>query len=327
MASGSSSAESATRIPAPPDVGITNRPNTNQYEEVELDRRDTITLQTLDNQKITTNQLFAYIDNLQILDDVYQIYQMADTGSQLHEITVKAGIDIFTFAHKLFDKPIIIDGKTIRMTSTRKLKDTVLSLTIKVMIYEAPCELKDEYILRKLSQYGEQQKNQVIRHKYRGFEILNGIRSVNFKKITKPIPTTLFVRGNQIRLKHENQDRTPVCGICKTRGHFRLDCPQLPNLQRHVDLDQPPEDPSEDPITTWAQAREKMNEKQEKRQKELQEEQMEAIRTERERRQKEADLHRREMLRKKRPGPYERDRRSTSEEETRQDKIMMDLRK
>ena len=256
MASGSS-AESATRIPAPPDVGITNRPNTNQYEEVELDRRDTITLQTLDNQKITTNQLFAYIDNLQILDDVYQIYQMADTGSQLYEITVKAGIDIFTFAHKLFEKPIIIDGKTIRMTSTRKLKDIVLSPTIKVMIYEAPCELKDEYILRKLSQYGELQKNQVIRHKYRGFEILKGIRSVNFKKITKPIPTTLFVRGNRIRLKHENQNRTPVCGICKTRGHFRLDCPQLPNLQRHVDLDQPPEDPSEDPITTWAQAREK----------------------------------------------------------------------
>ena len=54
---------------------------------------------------------------------------------------------------------------------------------------------------------------------------------------------------------------SPVCGICKTRGHFRLDCPQLPNLQRHVDLDQPPEDPSEDPIITWAQARDKMNEK------------------------------------------------------------------
>ena len=53
---------------------------------------------------------------------------------------------------------------------------------------------------------------------------------------------------------------SPVCGICKTRGHFRLDCPQLPNLQRHVDLDQPPEDPSEDPIITWAQARDKMNE-------------------------------------------------------------------
>ena len=64
------------------------------------------------------------------------------------------------------------------------------------MIYEAPCELKAECILRKLSQYGELQKNHVVRHKYRGFEILNGIRSVNFKKITKPIPTTLFVRGN-----------------------------------------------------------------------------------------------------------------------------------
>ena len=90
MASGSS-AESANRIPAPPDVGITNRPNNNQYEEVELDRHDTITLQTIDNQKIITNQLFPYIDNLQILDDVYQIYQMSDTGNQLHEIKVKAG--------------------------------------------------------------------------------------------------------------------------------------------------------------------------------------------------------------------------------------------
>ena len=75
----------------------------------------------------------------------------------------------------------------------------------------------------------------------------------------------MFVRGNRIRLKHDNQDRSLFCAVCKTKGHFRLECPQLLVLQRFVDLDNPPEDPSEE-ILTWPQARAKADEKQKQRQ-------------------------------------------------------------
>ena len=34
----------------------------------------------------------------------------------------------------------------------------------------------------------------------------------------------MFVRGNRLKLKHEGQNRTPICGICKERGHYRNEC-------------------------------------------------------------------------------------------------------
>ena len=93
-----------------------------------------------------------------------------------------------------------------------------------------------------------------------------------------PIPTTMLVGGNRIRLKNENQDKSPFCAVCKTNGHFRLECPQLLVLQRSVDLDNPPDDPTEE-TTTWTQAKAKAEEKQKQRHNQLQEKQLEELKT------------------------------------------------
>ena len=55
--------------------------------------------------------------------------------------------------------------------------------------------------------------------------------------MTKPIPTTLYIRGNRIKIKHNGQDRTPICGICKTKGHYRTDCPR--NRETEEEKDDP----------------------------------------------------------------------------------------
>ncbi|MEW8339315.1 MAG: hypothetical protein AB2708_05650 [Candidatus Thiodiazotropha taylori] len=64
---------------------------------------------------------------------------------------------------------------------------------------------------------------------------------MTFLKINKPIPTTMFIKGNLIKLRHNGQDRTPFCTSCKTKGHYRLECPNL-NGPRW-----------EEPIMDWAQ--------------------------------------------------------------------------
>ena len=97
-------------------------------------------------------------------------------------------------------------------------------------------KLEDRHIIIKLSPYGILQTNTIFNHKYRGTEIYNGIRSGNFTTIVKPIPTTIFVRGNRLKLKHEGQDRTPICGICKEKGHYRNDCPRK-ELHTYTDKD------------------------------------------------------------------------------------------
>ena len=72
-----------------------------------------------------------------------------------------------------------------------------------MIIYEAPYELQDKYILAKLGNYGMLNSQTVFSHKHRGTDIYNGVRSISFKSLNKAIPTTMFVRGKQIRLRHE----------------------------------------------------------------------------------------------------------------------------
>ena len=70
------------------------------------------------------------------------------------------------------------------------------------MIFEAPRELSNMHILQKLQAYGKLQDQSIFMHQYKGVEIFNGIRSVNFTELYKPLPTTLYVRGNRIKIKH-----------------------------------------------------------------------------------------------------------------------------
>ena len=197
----------------------------NIYTEVEIDRKNTITLKVENKGRIRTEDLFAHLDYLNLLQHTECIQRLQDLD-QNFEITVKEGTNLEDFQKILNQQEIVIDGQTLINTPTRKLRDIRKNPITKVLIFEAPFELEDRYILTKLSTYGILQVNTIYSHKYKGTEIYNGIRSVNFITIIKPIPTTIFVRGNRLKLKHEGQDRTPICGICKEKGHYRNECPR-----------------------------------------------------------------------------------------------------
>ena len=169
------------------------------------------------------------------MDQVACILKIPDQRP-LYEITVKQGHDALLFQREAFKQPFIIGGHEITLVQTRKLKDIIKSPTIRVQIYEAPYELQDRHILQKLAPYGIMAMNELFSHKYRGTDIYNGVRTATYTKITKPIPTVLFVRGNRIKIKYETQDRTPICGICRTKGHFQDDCPRLREVRNLEEL-------------------------------------------------------------------------------------------
>ena len=75
--------------------------------------------------------------------------------------------------------------------------------------------MPDRDVLTKLQTYGILRDNFVERHKFKGTEINNGVRTMTFKCPTKDIPTILFMNGNRILVKYPSQDRTPICSICK----------------------------------------------------------------------------------------------------------------
>ena len=227
------------------------------FQEVDIEINDAITLKTENEEQILTDQLFAYLRLINLMSSVYGIQRLMNNKEQLHEITVKTGVDILEFTYKLFDKPLVIDGKILRLTAQRKMKDIIRNSITKVLIFEAPFPLKDQYILQKLSEHGDIQTNKINHHQYKGTDIFNGVRSINFKKINKPIPTVLFIRGNRIKLRRENQDRDPICGVCKAKGHFRTECPQLPFMQEYMGRDRDPNDPDPPEVRTWAACKRK----------------------------------------------------------------------
>ena len=177
-----------------------------------------------------------YFDNLSLLDQVACIQKIPDQNP-IYEITVKQGNDANLFQREAFkNQPFKIGGHEIKLIQTKKLKDIIKSPMIRVQIYEAPYELQDRHILQKLAPFGVMARNELFSHKYRGTDIYNGVRTATYSKITKPIPTVLFVRGNRIKIKYESQDRTPICGICRTKGHFRDDFPRLREVRNLGEL-------------------------------------------------------------------------------------------
>ena len=212
-------------------------PTGNNFEEIELDRERTLTLETREGE-INTEHLHAYLQLLGLFDTIYQNQKLTVNHKQIHEITLKEGVDKQEFKNTLRKHPIIINEKELTIIDNKPYKDLVRVPVIKVIIYEAPYELQDKHILAKLGNYGVLSSQTVFSHKHRGTEIYNGVRSISFKSLNKAIPTTMFVRGNRIRLRHENQDRSPICGLCKQKGHFRLECRLYINMQKYQNHDQ-----------------------------------------------------------------------------------------
>ena len=45
------------------------------------------------------------------------------------------------------------------------------------------------------------------------------------------IPGTVYFHGNRIKVRYDLQDRTPICSICKTKGHYKNICEVVQNKE------------------------------------------------------------------------------------------------
>ena len=63
-------------------------PTGNNYEEIEIDRERTLTLETREGE-INTEQLHAYLLLLGLFDKIYQNQKLTVNHKQIHEITLK----------------------------------------------------------------------------------------------------------------------------------------------------------------------------------------------------------------------------------------------
>lgn len=203
-----------------------------ELEEINIERRNTITFMC-NNKSIKPEKILAYLqaqDLIHLVECVQTIYK---EEKNYFEITAKTLENKEEIENKIKNK-ICIENEVITRTENRHLKDIIKKPVISVVIYEAPCELEDTHIYNKLKQYGEI-KGEVQKHRFRGTNILNGNRSVNFTKINLNIPTTLYVKGNRIKIKYEGQDRTPICSYCKEKGHYKLVCPKFIKQQEEYE--------------------------------------------------------------------------------------------
>ena len=105
-----------------------------------------------------------------------------------------------------------IDGKPLRVVQTTPVTLIEQTPIVKVNIFEAPCELNDSYIINHFSQYGDLQSNTVYHQTFK-----NGVRSINYLNLKKPIPTVVWVQGNRVKTSHPDQDRTAFCSVCRTK--------------------------------------------------------------------------------------------------------------
>ena len=237
-----------------------------------------------------------------------------------YEITLKKEVNPEDFKKQfLSPDPPQIEGKKLSIIESRCMKDRTIKEVTKVLLFEAPIQLPDEYIYNVLSQYGDLYSNEVTHYKYRGTDIYNGVRSMTFKEITKPIPTVLFVRGNKIKTRHEDQDRSPICSICKEKGHYRDTCPDLQAVQDYVNQDKTDDDPNPPEVRTWAAARRFVQERKKKQEEEAKKKEFQRKEEERLKKLEEAEQHRREMLMRRNRGAlvgYRPDTESSEESET-----------
>lgn len=199
-----------------------------RLETVVLDRPYTATFGSRDGQ-IPIDVIVKYFEQIKILHDIKCINNISKNDREtVLEVTFRDFAS--DFAEKINKTKLRHQDLSFEQLDTRSLKDVKIQPLTRVMIYEAPYELENQHIFNKLRTYGEVADQTIFMHKYKNTGILNGVRSLAFTKINKPVPTTMFVKGNLIKLRHNGQDRTPFCTKCKTKGHYRLDCPQLNNL-------------------------------------------------------------------------------------------------
>ena len=206
----------------------------NQFQEISIERTKTLTY-GVEDLNLRAEEFLSYITTLKLAHHVACIQKFTVGNITMLEVTCETPFNKDQLQKKIFEARIMFNNQPLKEYSNRELKAIQKVPVIKVMIFEAPFELDSFYIRQKLQYYRKLKDQEVYRHKYRGLEIYNGIRSINFLSLNKPLPTTIYVQGNRIKLKHIGQDRSPICAICKVKGHYRTECPKI---QDHKDMNE-----------------------------------------------------------------------------------------
>ena len=205
-----------------------------QIQEVTIERTRTLTYGIEDNT-VRAEEFLAYVTTLKLQHHIACIQKFIVGSLTMLEVTYQTPYNKDQLKEKIFEARITFNGQILKEYSNRDLKALQKIPVIKVMIFEAPFELDNFHIRQKLAFYGKLKDQEVYQHKFKGLDIHNGVRSINFLSLNKPLPTTIYVQGNRIRLKHTGQDRTPICAICKVKGQYRTECPQI---QNHEDMEE-----------------------------------------------------------------------------------------
>ena len=183
------------------------KPINSQIQGVTIERTKTLTYGIEDNS-LRAEEFLAYITTLKFQHHIACVQKFIVGTLTMLEVTCQTPYNKDQLREKIHDARITFNGQTLKEYSNRDLKALQKIPVIKVMIFEAPFELDNFHIRQKLAYYGKIKDQEVYKHKFKGLDIYNGIRSINFLSLNKPLPTTMYVQGNRIRLKHTGQDRT-----------------------------------------------------------------------------------------------------------------------
>ena len=196
-----------------------------QIQEVTIERTKTLTYGIEDNT-VRAEEFLAYITTLKLQHHIACVQKFIVGSLTMLEVTCQTPYNQDQLREKFFEARITFNGQILKEYSNRDLKALQKIPVIKVMIFEAPFELDNFHIRQKLAYNGKLKDQEVYQHKFKGLDIYNGIRSINFLSLNKPLPTTIYVQGNRIRfyyviiLPFSNEMRAGICRIPQCASSF-----------------------------------------------------------------------------------------------------------
>ncbi|KAK6189151.1 hypothetical protein SNE40_005184 [Patella caerulea] len=95
--------------------------------------------------------------------------------------------------------------------------------SIPVAVFGLPFEMDNKYLVNKLTTYCELVK--CDRSCFKPFPTVeSGVRIVYVKKMFKPIPSHIYIKGIHVSIKYEGQTRGKICYNCGLHGHLGREC-------------------------------------------------------------------------------------------------------